>query len=87
MDTDNQELPSAPDGYKYMPCRYCGETMLVGVRKRNSPGHLECGVSVAYANVKQIHEKKGPYYDKWLAGQRAYLERLGGGGTPGSDKG
>lgn len=82
MDTDDVKQPTAPSGYKYMPCRYCKEPMLVGIKKSNAPGHVSCGVKVAQANMRQIAEKKGPYYDRWLQGQLRYLENLTGGAPP-----
>lgn len=87
MVDNTQGTDTPPHGYKYMPCRYCAEPMLVGIKKRNAPGHVQCGVLVAAANMRQIAEKKGPYYDRWLAGQANYLSRLTGGGAPPSKEG
>lgn len=67
MDIDTDHLPRPPDGYKYMACRHCGEPMLVGVRKRNAPGHIDCGVQVAATVQRQMAAKSGPYYDRWRA--------------------
>lgn len=85
MSTDNAELPALPNGFKYMPCRYCKAPMVVGNKRRNAPGHLECGLQVAMTNMKQIQEKKGPYYERWRMGQLRHLERLAGGAPPESD--
>ena len=87
MDTDIDGVDEAPQGFKYMRCRYCLEPMLVGERRRKAPSHVLCGVGEAQKNMRQIAAKKGPYYDKWLAGQKAYLERLGGGGLPPNGEG
>jgi hypothetical protein len=82
MDIDVDGVDEAPQGFKYMRCRYCDELMVVGERRRKAPSHVLCGVSEAQENMRQIAAKDGPYYDRWLAGQRAYLERLGEGGPP-----
>jgi hypothetical protein len=82
MDGNAGRLSADQSQFKYMPCRYCGKPMKVTARKRKLPSHVECGITVAIEVQRQIHEKKGPHYDKWLAGQLAYLERLSRGGPP-----
>ena len=34
------------------------------------------GIRRAAAAAKQLHEKRGPYYDKWLEGRRRWAERI-----------
>ena len=87
MSNDDAELPVLPSTHKYMPCRYCKKPMVVGAKRRNAPGHIECAMAIATANVRQIHAKEGPYYDRWLAGQAAYLARLTQGGVPPTGEG
>lgn len=66
-----------PDGRpaKYMPCRDCNEPILVGKKTRNKPRHLLCAIKVAVAAQSQLHEKSGPYYEKWKAGMRNFANR------------
>lgn len=85
MTTDDAELPALPNGYKYMPCRYCQGMMVVGNKRKKTPAHIECGVDVAQNNLRQIHERKGPYYDRWLQAQARAVERLARGYPPQSD--
>lgn len=66
---------------KQMPCRTCGEPMTVGIRTRNSPRHLDCGVLESAACMRQIHDRSGPYYEKWRLGMLLAAERLAR-GTP-----
>jgi hypothetical protein len=82
MDDNAAEQEAIDLQYKQMPCRHCHKPMQVGIRKRNAPAHFECSLRITIDNQRQIAEKSGPYYDKWLAGQRAYLERLTRGGAP-----
>ncbi len=72
-----------PPGYKYMPCRYCDEPMIVLTRRRSAPHHLECGIRVSMDNSRQIAMKQGPYYERWAAGVARYATTLprGGGDT------
>lgn len=51
---------------KAMPCRTCGEPMMVGVRTRKSPQHLECSLHNMSEAMRQMQNKSGPYYEKWL---------------------
>lgn len=67
---------------KQMPCRKCGEPITVGIRTKNQPRHIMCGVEEMQDAIRQMHDKSGPYYDRWVAGQVLYLQRLTG-ATPG----
>lgn len=82
MDTDSTALPEPPKGYKYMACRHCDGEMLVGITRRKSPSHPECGAQKVMDNARQIAAKEGPYYDRWLAAQVRTIERLTRGGPP-----
>lgn len=81
------DTPKAPPGFKYMPCRFCEKPMLVGAKRYKPPAHIECSTAVQMDNIRQMNEKKGPFYDKWLEGQLKYLETLRGGGPPGTSGG
>jgi NMD protein affecting ribosome stability and mRNA decay len=87
MNIDDAELPELPEGFKYMPCRHCGKSVVTGAKRVRTVAHVECSMKVATDNVRQIHDKKGPYYDRWLAGQAAYLTRLTLGGAPPQERG
>jgi len=64
---------------KWMPCKRCGVNMQVGVRTKKQPRHVECGVLDAQDAARQMHEKSGPAWDKWLEAQpRAVAHRWGG---------
>jgi len=82
MNSNMNELPPPQPGFKYMACRHCDKPMLVGIRRRNLPSHFECGVQAAIDNSRQMHEKKGPNYDRWRAGMANWFENQGGGGAP-----
>ena len=87
MDSGPSEDLSPDLVSKMMPCKYCNELMKVGIRQRKLPHHFECSLKVQVDNMRQISEKNGPYYDRWLAGQRNYLERLTRGGAPPNEGG
>jgi hypothetical protein len=54
--------------FKVMACRECGVPMDVGSNTSNSPRCVECGIDIMAENLRQIHQGRGPYFDKWLAG-------------------
>lgn len=87
MDDNAAEAGAIQSRYKQMPCRHCGVMMTVGIQKRKAPAHLECSIEFSIENARQIREKSGPYYDRWLQGQRNYLENLPGGGSSTSQGG
>lgn len=82
MDNDTVPFNSAPDGYKYMPCKHCEKPILVGITRRRSPHHPECGMKALRENMEQISRKEGPAYERWLNAMRKSVENLGGGGPP-----
>lgn len=53
-------------------CRDCGEMHPLSHAKLCD----ECGMGRALAAVHQLNRKRGPVYEKWLAGMQAALERL-----------
>lgn len=81
MTDDEMEEESIRARYKQMTCKHCGESMLVGVRTVKQPSHIECSVEYAIENARQIRLKSGPHYERWLKGQRAYLDKLPPGGA------
>lgn len=52
---------------KQMPCRECGEPMTVDIAKQNPPRCVECGIAAAASAARQMHERSGPAYARWLA--------------------
>jgi len=69
-------------GFKEMPCRECGTMMTVGIRRRKPPRHIECGVLIAIAAQRQMHERSGPYYEKWAQSMVRLGSQMEGGGDP-----
>lgn len=72
---------------KQMPCRGCGEPITVGIRTRIQPRCIQCGVQESAIAMRQMSEKSGPYYDRWLAGMALFAQRIargteGGSGSP-----
>lgn len=82
MDDDTSEANAIMARYKTMPCRKCTKPMTVGIRTRKAPIHVECGIEEAIQAAKQMREKKGPYYEKWLASMAKKFSNAGGGGAP-----
>jgi len=77
-----EHLDFLPEGFKYMPCRYCEIPMLVGVRTVKAPHHLECSVKAMHAAMTQMAQKSGPYYDRWKASMTRASDKWTQGGTP-----
>ena len=46
---------------KTMICLGCGEE----VEKRRTPYCPDCSMQRCLESAKQIHKKKGPFYEKW----------------------
>lgn len=82
MVDNTQGTDTPPHGYKYMPCRYCEEPMLVAERRKKLPKHTECGIRIMMDNADQIANKSGPAYDRWRAGMANWIDRSTPGGTP-----
>jgi hypothetical protein len=61
---------------KQVPCRGCGEPITVGIRTRIQPRCIMCGVREAHAAARQMHERSGPYYEKWVQSMATVAERF-----------
>lgn len=72
---------------KKLPCPRCGDGIEVSIRTQNAPLHLECAIKNSLDNARQIKEKRGPYYDRWLAGMTAKYGRPPRGTYPGGASG
>lgn len=81
MNDDSTSLPALPPGFKYMACKHCSKPMKVGNKRRNSPSHTECGIGIAIEVQRQMANKSGPYYERWLNSQANALKRARGGGA------
>lgn len=53
-------------------CRDCGATEKLSRRFLCQA----CGVKRFLACIHQMHEKTGPYYDRWLQGMQAAIDKL-----------
>jgi hypothetical protein len=71
-------------GFKHMPCKHCGIMMEVGANRHKEPAHLECGIALAVEVSRQMREKSGPYYERWLNAMTQALDEAAGGGAPGN---
>lgn len=71
-NTDQQLPPRS----KFMPCRECREPMIVSVQTVSEPRHFECGIKAAVRAMQEMHDKRGPAYDRYRNGMHAYALRL-----------
>lgn len=60
----------------------CGRKLRVGSNTRNKPQCINCSLDHMRENQVQMHNRSGPYYDKWLKGMARFVERTKGGTTP-----
>lgn len=59
-------IPGGVQPTKEMPCSECGEPMTVNAQVVNPPRCYECGLLAHVAQMRQMHEHRGPYYEEWL---------------------
>jgi len=57
---------------KIKVCRGCGREFT----KHRGAYCIECSMKRLIENVRQLHEKKGPWYEKWRQGMISYVYRL-----------
>ena len=55
-------------------CRRCGKPLPSGSSRRSYCA--DCSIKVTMEAIKQMVEKKGPYYQKWKAGMRMWAEKF-----------
>lgn len=67
---------------KEMDCRECGKPIGVDIQTVNPPRHFECGITAAVRAMREMHDKKGTTYDRYVNGVRAYAERIARANTP-----
>lgn len=66
---------------KMMPCDKCGDPVEVNAQTVNAPTCYNCGMQRAIDAATQMHNKSGPFYDRWLASNaRGAVQK--GRGTP-----
>ena len=53
---------------KLMACEQCGQPVHVGRNKRNAMLCLDCRIARSTSCAHQMHDRSGPYWDKWIAG-------------------
>ena|SRR5215469_7800921 len=63
----NQLRTVAKSRTKQLPCSECGTLLTVGSNTRKAPRCVECGLARMTETQRQIAEKSGPEYDKWLS--------------------
>lgn len=49
-------------------CPGCGNTFTKRAPQGSSPSCLECGIKRSVEAMTQIHQRKGPFYTRYLAG-------------------
>lgn len=67
---------TATSHFKNMPCKYCGKPMAVGSNTRNKPWHLECGITATVDNARQMYDRSGPAYDRWVMAMARWVDTL-----------
>lgn len=67
---------------KTIKCAECGRDISVGTNTYKPRTCLECNMSRARENLRQIMSHSGPYYERMLAGQRRAREERRRGGGP-----
>lgn len=67
---------------KQMPCRVCTLPVNVGKNARLPPRHDNCGEAQMIEAIRNMVERRGPYYEKWRQAMARFCEREGiaGGG-------
>jgi len=60
---------------KYGVCKRCGKRKLKSKLSKRGICY-ECGFKTILNNVRQMKEKKGPYYDHWRFKMLAFAKRL-----------
>lgn len=53
--------------YKTVKCVSCENTTTVGIKTRKDYRCFECGLKAMMDAQRQMHNKSGPIYNKWLA--------------------
>lgn len=66
----------ASERFKVMECRVCGCAVSVGSNTRNAPRCVECGVKAYEESAHSMASHSGQAWQAWLAGYRAFLDRL-----------
>ena len=66
---------------KEMPCKECNRPVIVNAQTVNPPTCYDCGMARAQDQMRQMHEKSGPFYEAWLRTNGPNGRRKGG-GTP-----
>jgi hypothetical protein len=59
-------IPDPPT--KIVPCVVCQTGLEVGTKVRSPQRCVACGCKALAANIREIHQKSGPYYERWLSG-------------------
>lgn len=74
---DEQYVPAFKT--RIIPCPKCHAPMEVGWKTRMPKQCIECACATRTAAMIQMHDRIGPYYDRWKASMLAFLNReLGG---------
>jgi len=63
-------------GPRTFDCADCGAHVTRTLSSHQSRVCQPCAADRSAAAVQQLHDKSGPYWDKYLAGQLRYAARL-----------
>lgn len=63
-------------------CKNCGRTEREAGLISRGGYCAPCGESIMRETHRQLRERSGPMYDRWLEGRKAAAERLIGEGRP-----
>lgn len=69
---------------KVVKCVSCPNTTTVGIKTRKPYRCFQCGLQAMMDYQRQMHERSGPLYEKWLARMAgwAVVQGRGTGGVP-----
>lgn len=57
--------PKHPHRTKLMACRVCGNPITVSLYRSKPIRCPECGLDAMVTAIRQMHAKRGPYYELW----------------------
>jgi hypothetical protein len=76
MDPTKPARTWRPRCGKRTHCRICGEPFNEPGRHTHSGTHTACGLEVAIDNMRSLHDKSGPAYERWRRAMLDYAATL-----------
>lgn len=67
---------------KLMPCRLCGQPQTVSIYRSKPIKCASCNGDVMIDAIRQMANRSGPVYEKYLAARRNAISRQGRGRAP-----